>query len=215
MNSTLLLSGAAGNIEVWLDAPAESPRGIALIGHPHPLMGGNANHKVPVTIARVLQSMGYLVARPNFRGVGQSSGSHDHGNGETDDMMEVLRWLRSEYPNLPLVLAGFSFGTWVVTRVQERLHAQGIEVQTIMLTGTAVGEVDSGRIYNTPHPQGSTLIVHGEKDEIVPLNSVFDWAADQDRPVVVIAGADHFFNRKLHILKRIVTDHMTLVLNAG
>mgnify|MGYP001183729909 CR=1 FL=1 len=212
MNTPLLLSGSAGTIELFLDHPNGIPQGIALLGHPHPLMGGTAEHKVLITLSKALQERGYLVARPNFRGVGQSSGSHDHGIGETSDMEEILEWMRSEYPGLPLVLGGFSFGAWIAARLQERLQPRNITPVTTILTGTAVGKVDSGRDYHTPHLHGEALIIHGANDDIIRLNAVLDWANEQDRAIVVIPAADHFFNRKQQVLQQVISHHLDRIL---
>src|SRR4051812_30286612 len=81
----LSLAGAAGAIELVVDVPAGTPRGVAIVAHPHPLYGGTLDNKVAQTLARAFKELGYVAMRPNFRGVGQSEGTHDHGAGETDD----------------------------------------------------------------------------------------------------------------------------------
>jgi alpha/beta superfamily hydrolase len=108
--------GAAGNIEVKLNDPGEGRRGIALVAHPHPLFGGTNENKVVTTLARTFFEAGHVVARPNFRGVGESEGVHDHGNGETDDLLLVMAALRVRFGALPAVLAGFSFGGFVAAQ---------------------------------------------------------------------------------------------------
>ena len=116
----LLLDGPAGKIEVILENPG-APKGIALIGHPHPLFGGANTNKVAQTLARTLVQLGYAALRPNFRGVGQSEGSHDEGQGESDDMLAVLDYAKERFGHLPVVLAGFSFGAYVQAKVAARL----------------------------------------------------------------------------------------------
>ena len=113
---TLLVPGPAGTIEVLADLPA-APRGVALVCHPHPLFGGANTNKVTYTLARAYAELGYAALRPNFRGVGQSAGRHDHGEGETEDMLALLAWAGERWGEGELALAGFSFGAYVQTRV--------------------------------------------------------------------------------------------------
>ena len=110
------VSGNAGNLECALDLPKKKPVGIALLAHPHPLYGGTMNNKVVQMMARSFIGLGFLAVRMNFRGVGKSEGAHDFGNGETEDMENVLEHMQRKYPNLPVVLGGFSFGTYVQSR---------------------------------------------------------------------------------------------------
>ncbi|MBV2262531.1 MAG: alpha/beta hydrolase, partial [Thauera sp.] len=133
---TVLLRGGAGNIEALIDAPA-TVKGIALVCHPHPLFGGANTNKVAHTLARAFRDLGYAVIRPNFRGVGKSEGAHDHGEGETEDMLSVLGWAESRWGALPLALGGFSFGGYVQVRVAKRL-AEGIAPpRQLVLVGMA------------------------------------------------------------------------------
>ena len=108
------LTGGAGQMQCALNIPLDLPiSGIALIAHPHPLYGGTMDNKVTQTLARTFLSMGYVTARMNFRGVEKSEGVHDHGIGETEDMKVLLTHMQTAYPNLPVALAGFSFGTFI------------------------------------------------------------------------------------------------------
>ncbi|WP_051378087.1 alpha/beta hydrolase [Derxia gummosa] len=205
MASTVeFIDGAAGPIEVALDTPdAErfaTPRGFALVGHPHPLFGGTNTNKVVMTIARALVQLGFIVARPNFRGVGKTAGEHDAGKGEADDNTLVARTLIARFQPASVVLGGFSFGSFVTTHVAQRLADDGVAIEKLVLAGTA-----TSRWNVLPVPAGS-LVVHGELDDTVPLSSVLDWARPQDLPVVVVPGADHFFHRKLVPLKHLVLD---------
>ncbi|MEZ5609081.1 MAG: CocE/NonD family hydrolase [Rhodocyclaceae bacterium] len=201
-----LLRGHAGNIEVLIDAPA-TVRGIALVCHPHPLFGGANTNKVAHTLARAYRDLGFAVIRPNFRGVGQSEGEHDHGEGETEDMLSVISWAESRWGALPLALGGFSFGGYVQVRVANRL-ADGIAPpRALVLVGMAAGETTgSGRSYETPALPGKipALVIHGEQDETVALANVLDWARPQDQPIIVIPGADHFFHGKLHLIRELI-----------
>ena len=110
------VAGPVGNIEVIMERP-DAPRGIALIAHPHPIGGGANTNKVAYTLARTFVSLGYAAFRPNFRGVGATEGVHDEGNGETDDLLAVLHDARLRCGDIPVALAGFSFGAFCQTRV--------------------------------------------------------------------------------------------------
>ncbi len=201
-----LLHGAAGNIEVLIDAP-QTVRGVALICHPHPLFGGANTNKVAHTLARSYRDLGYAAIRPNFRGVGKSDGEHDHGEGETEDMLSVIAWAQSRWGSLPLALGGFSFGGFVQTRIANRLANDINPPRQLILVGMAAGvAADGARSYDTPPVPDTipTLIIHGEVDDTVALSNVLDWARPQELPVIVIPGADHFFHGKLHLIRELI-----------
>ena len=189
----VLIKGPAGNIETDINDPGAARRGIALIAHPNPVQGGTKDNKVVTTLAKAFFALGYLTARPNFRGVGASEGSHDEGRGETDDLLAVAGHLTRQYGGLSFVLAGFSFGSFVQTRVAKRLKAD-----RMVLVGTAVG-----RFLAETVPL-DTLVIHGEHDEVVPLAAVLDWARPQGLPVVVVPGGEHFFHGRLNLLSDII-----------
>lgn len=189
------LQGAAGALECALDLPETTPRGLALIGHPHPLFGGTMDNKVVHTLTRAFVALGYAAVRMNFRGVGASEGAYDEGVGETDDMAQLLTHMREQYPDVPFALAGFSFGTFVQTQLQKRLEEQGTPAERLVLVGSAPGK------WPLPDVPADTILIHGEFDETIPLTNVFEWARPQDLPVIVVPGADHFFGRKLHHIK--------------
>lgn len=195
----LYYTGPAGRIEVLTDIPSDTPRGIALVAHPHPLYGGTADNKVAQTLAKTFLELGYIALRPNFRGVGGTEGSFDRGEGETEDLLAVIEQARTQYGELPLVLAGFSFGGYVQTRV-----AQRVDVQRLVLVAPATGHLSGDRSYDTPGVPDDTLVIQGEKDETVPLANVLDWARKQELPIVVVPEAEHFFHRRLHHIKNIV-----------
>lgn len=193
------VTGQAGKLECALDLPKTDPVGIALIAHPHPLYGGTMNNKVVQMLARTFVGLGYIAVRMNFRGVGTSEGSHDFGNGETDDMAILLDHIKKQYPELPVVLGGFSFGTYVQSKLQQKLAASGQSPGRMVFVSATAGKwaVDS--------VPANTLLIHGEFDEVVPLQDVFNWARPQDLSIVVVAGADHLFNHKLHHIRNIIT----------
>lgn len=208
MNERVLIDGPAGQIEVLVDAAGNdaggTTRGVALVGHPHPLYGGTPDNKVAQTLARAFVELGYAALRPAFRGIGASQGEHDHGEGETEDMLAVLDWAAVRFGETPPALAGFSFGAFVQTRVAQALTLQQRAPERLVLVGLASGEVTGARSYQPPAVPADTILIHGELDETVPLANVLGWARPQDLPVVVIPGADHFFHRRLHLIRDII-----------
>jgi len=197
-----LIEGPAGRLEVVIDHPAAEPAGLALVAHPHPLYGGTLDNKVVYTLARAFVELGCIALRPNFRGVGASEGSHDQGAGEVDDLSAVLDWATARFGALPLHLAGYSFGAAIQTQLAERLRQAGTPLQRLVLVGPAV---TLGRTHSRV-PKG-TLVIHGEKDDTIPLAAVLDWARPQDLPVVVMPSADHFFHSKLTLLRDLVLSY--------
>jgi alpha/beta superfamily hydrolase len=192
----LVVDGPAGALETDLNDPGEPRRGIALIAHPNPVQGGTKDNKVITTLAKTFFGLGYVAIRPNFRGVGASAGSFDQGMGETEDILAVTRYAKARYGELPLLLAGFSFGAFVQTRV-----AQTLPSEKMVLVGPAVNRFPAATV------PPDTLVIHGEVDDVVPLAAVLDWARPQQLPLVVVPGGEHFFHGKLHILAQIVQRH--------
>jgi hypothetical protein len=179
--------------------------GIALVAHPHPLYGGSADNKVVTTLARAFRELGCATLRPNFRGVGASEGEHDHGLAETDDLAAVHAYARSRFGAAPpFYLGGFSFGAYVVTRLAKQLAAAGDAARRLVLVGTAAGFVEGTRRYVTEAVPADTIVIHGANDETVPLANVLAWAEPLELVVSVVPGADHFFHRKLHVIRRII-----------
>jgi alpha/beta superfamily hydrolase len=191
----LRIETPGGRIETVIDDPGESRRGLLLIAHPHPLQGGSMENKVVHTIARVAADHDYVAVRPNFRGVGMSEGEYDHGIGETEDMLAIIEFVSKNYPGLPWCLAGFSFGAYVQHRV-----AKHIQTNCVLLVAPAVN------LYDLDTPVPGTHIIHGDRDEVVPLSAAQAWAAQHNVPLTVIPGSDHFFHGKLAELKQAVTE---------
>jgi uncharacterized protein len=168
------------------------------------------DNKVVQTVARALVQCGYTTLRFNYRGVGTSQGTWDGGRGEVDDALAVL----AAHPRpvgATLVIAGFSFGGFVATQVAAQLAAQlaaRLQAQPaehpvtphVVLVAPAVVNFNAA-----PVPAG-TLVVHGESDDVVPLQAVFDWARPQQLPVTVLPGAGHFFHGQLPGLKQLVVN---------
>ncbi len=189
-----LIDGPAGALELLLNVP-ESPRGIALCAHPHPQQGGTLDNKVVQTLAKTFFLMDYIAVRFNFRGVGESAGTFDEGIGETDDALAALEFAQSRYPmSARPVLAGFSFGSFVMTRVARR-----VDSERLVLVGAAV------RRFAIEPVIADTIVIHGEQDDVVPLADVFEWARPQQLPVIVLPGTGHFFHGRLLQLQQVVT----------
>ncbi|HET7792986.1 MAG TPA: alpha/beta fold hydrolase [Rhizobacter sp.] len=192
------IAGPAGAIECAIDEPAEAPRGVAVVCHPHPLHGGTMDNKVAQTLARAFVQLGFRAVRFNFRGVGGSEGRFDEGRGETDDALAVIAAHRD--PALPLRLAGFSFGGFVAAQAAQRL-ADDAKAEALVLVGPSTQK------QQVPNVPADTLVIHGESDDVVPLSATLDWARPQALPVVVIPGAGHFFHGQLTLLKNLVVCH--------
>ncbi len=205
------VAGEAGPIEVAASVPG-APTAIAVIAHPHPLFGGTMDNKVVTTIARAFVESGAAAYRFNFRGVGATAGSHDEGRGETEDMLRVIEHARAEHPGLALSLAGFSFGGAVALRASGRtdfarlvLVAPGFRRLGGRGMGAAPDPDDPDLGERGRHGPENTVVVHGDRDETAPLSDSIAWATPREVPVVVAPGAEHFFHRKLHLLRAIVS----------
>ncbi|QRY77885.1 alpha/beta hydrolase [Pseudomonas sp. PDNC002] len=199
------IDGPAGKIQLLLDRPRQPAKGIALISHPQPLLGGSPKHRVPLTLARTLCAAGWLTVRPSFRGVDGSEGEYAEGIGEAQDMLAVVAHLRAEHLHLPIALVGFSFGAYVFARVASELSPPA---DAIALMGLPVGSVPGGRHYEAQALPADCLLLHGEADEMAPLANLLDWARPARREVVLYAGADHFFKGCLERAVERVQEHL-------
>ena len=199
-----LIDGPAGAIETLTDEPTGPVRGTAVIAHPHPLFGGTMENKVVQTLARAFVQVGYRALRFNFRGVGASAGVHDEGRGELEDLLSLIA---SQAADGPLALAGFSFGSFIASRVLQSLWDPR-PAEAVVLVGTAAIRFDVATLPLQAHER--TLVIHGEVDDTVPLASVLEWARPQSLPVTVIPGCGHFFHGQLPLLKSLVVRHLSV-----
>jgi uncharacterized protein len=200
----LFIPVAHGQLEAILKEPRQgSPKGVALVLHPHPLGGGTMHNKVVFRAAAALNDAGLTVLRINFRGVGQSTGVHDEGRGERDDVRAGLDYLAENYPGLKILLCGFSFGS----RVGLEVGIQDPRVSFLIGIGTPLEKYDFDFLAECRKP---LLLVHGEHDEFGDVEKLRKLVSEieQTTPVrlVVIPGAGHFFDDKLDELKRMITD---------
>ena len=195
----IIFTGSAGQLEGVLHLPemretgVHEPRAIAVIAHPLPTMGGTMNNKIVTTLAKTFAELGFAALRFNFRGVGASAGAFDNGDGELQDMLAVIEHAQLAFGELPLVLAGFSFGGYVAARAALQAHPQ-----KLVLIAPAVVR------FNMPIVAANTLLIHGEQDEVIPLADALDWARSQQLPLMVFPEAGHFFHGRLGQLKQIV-----------
>jgi alpha/beta superfamily hydrolase len=194
-----------GQLEAILKEPRTDSRlGVALVLHPHPLGGGTMHNKVVFRAASALNDAGLLTLRINFRGVGQSSGVHDEGRGELEDVRAGIEYLATTYPQEPITLCGFSFGA----RVGLEVGMTDDRVQQLISIGTPVDKYDFGFLESCNKP---LLLVHGDRDEFggVPRLQKLVSAIKGHNPsfeVHIIKGADHFFEGQLDELKQVITD---------
>ncbi|MDN4018289.1 alpha/beta hydrolase [Zwartia panacis] len=196
--------GLAGIIDCAMDWPEGAPTGWALILHPNPSQGGTRDNKVVTTLSRACVQQGLVALRPNFRGIGASGGSFDHGKGELQDMAALVEQFRVRYPEIaakPWVLGGFSFGTSIGVQLYAQWEKAGKNLPNIViLAGSAALRF---RHSDAKAPEDA-LVIHGELDEVVPLSEVMEWARPIGMPVVVIPEAGHFFHGKLLVLRQLV-----------
>lgn len=193
----LFLSGTAGRLEaiLWTPARAETPELAAVICHPHPLFGGTMHNKVVYQTAKTLDSFGIPVLRFNFRGAGLSAGAHDRGKGEQDDVRAAIDFLASEFPRVPLLVGGFSFGSWVGLRV----GCDEPRVSELLGLGIPVNNSSFEYLRECAKPK---LFVHGRNDEHGAWQKVEQVVAQLpgENRLVFVENADHFFAGHLHEL---------------
>jgi alpha/beta superfamily hydrolase len=194
------IDGPAGKLEVILGEPESVPKGIAIIAHPHPLHGGTMDNKVVHTLFTTLLALEFITAKFNFRGVGKSEGTFDHGVGEIEDVMAVTQTIRDQFnrhsTDLPLLLAGFSFGGAIQLHVAERLGPE-----FLILVAPSVVNLNAPAV---PEKTEYALIIQGDQDDVVLPADLLAWATPTSQPIVFIPGAEHFFHGKLTILKQLI-----------
>lgn len=180
--------GVVGPLEALIDRPAGTPRAAVVFAHPLPTEGGTMHTKVVFQSAKALARIGCAVLRFNFRGVGRSAGSWDEGRGELDDYRAALDYMRSQYPDLEVWAAGFSFGSWVAATV----GAEDDRVCAIVMIAPPVNKYDFSAVRASTEPK---FVIHGEADELIPLKAVRQFYATLQDPkeLVEIDRANHLF----------------------
>jgi len=199
----LLIPVEHGQLEAIIKEPTVTVRGVALVLHPHPLGGGTMHNKVVFHAARALNDAGLVTLRINFRGVGQSSGEHEGGHGEADDVRAGLQYLKETYPGKEITLCGFSFGA----RVGIEVGMTDASVVRLISIGTPLDKYDFGFLSECRKP---ILFIHGERDEygnIVALRALVDRLSQQTEvDLVVINKAGHFFAGHIEEFRRAIRD---------
>ncbi len=204
MREAISIPGPEGILEALLEMPRElSGRGLAVVCHPHPRHHGTMLNKVVHTICRAMNELGLPAVRFNFRGVGASEGSYADGHGEIEDVLAVAAWARAREPELPIWLAGFSFGAGVCARAAAKIRpAQLIAVAP---PATRLGPDLSGLM-----PACPWLVIQGDADEVVSCDAVRAWVAGLSPApnLVVLPGVDHFFHGRLTLLRQTLLEHL-------
>jgi alpha/beta superfamily hydrolase len=184
------LHSSAGRLEA-LYRELQDPAAVAVVCHPHPLGGGTLHNKVVFRAARGLENANVATVRFNFRGAGTSAGTHDNGEGEQDDVLTAIEWVKKKHPGLKIFAGGFSFGSWMASRVACELP----EVFALFLIGTPVNKYDFGYLRHCEKPM---LFIHGTEDEhgdVEKLEQLVPTVRNAES--VIFTGADHFFTKQL------------------
>jgi alpha/beta superfamily hydrolase len=197
------IPGPAGRLEVLAEAPAGSPRALAVVCHPHPLHGGSLSNKIVHQLARTFKELDAVSVRFNFRGVAGSEGGFDEGSGELQDLLAVVEWAQARWPGLPLWLAGFSFGGFVATRAAALIKPVRLVTVAPAVNYFAPELLDTGGV--------DWLLIQGDDDDIVPAADVRAWMADLPNPPVLrlIEGSGHFFHGRLNDVKNAILENFS------
>lgn len=200
----LFIPAPHGRLEAILKEPAGAAKGVALVCHPHPLGGGTMHNKVVYRAAAGLLEAGLVTLRFNFRGVGLSTGEHDEGRGEKDDIRAALDYLAENYPQQhrrEITFAGFSFGS----RFGTETVLTDDRVPHLVSIGTPVDKYDYSFLTECRKP---ILFVHGDSDEfgsVASLRKLYD-RLECEKELVIFENCGHFFDKHLNELKNAVRD---------
>ena len=198
----LQIPASHGELEAILKEPKGDVKGVALVCHPHPLGGGTMHNKVVYRAAAGLNEAGLVALRFNFRGVGNSTGAHDDGVGEKQDVLDALDYLTENYPDKQITLAGFSFGS----RVGSETALADDRIVRLISIGTPVDKYDFSYLKHNVKP---ILFVHGDRDEfgtVEHLTEVIELVEAADKELIVFKNCGHFFDEHLEQLKNAVRD---------
>lgn len=204
----VFIPGPAGLLETVVEEPSSSPRKLlGIICHPHPLQEGTMNNKVVTTLVRVLQRLDIVPIRFNFRGIGRSQGSYGHVTGELDDLRAVVAWAKEHYPDYQILLAGFSFGSYIATKV-------ATEMNPVALI-TIAPPVHHNAFNKLPEITFPWIVVQGEADEVVPPDEVFAWLETRStQPSIIrLPGVGHFFHGQLIVLRDLLIERLKPLIN--
>ena len=195
----LYVEGPAGQLEALLESQQDSSgRGLAVVCHPHPAHGGTMHNKVAHTLARAFVRVGFSCLRFNFRGTGKSDGEYDEGPGELQDALAAIEWMRNREADLPLWIAGFSFGAAIAIRAAIETEPAGL-----ISIAPAVTRFASGL---GSQPGCPWLIVQGDQDELIDIDETVEWVNElgPGPELTVFPETSHFFHGKLVLLRQVV-----------
>ena len=190
------IRGPAGALEAILESPGDAEiKGVAVVCHPHPQHGGTMHNKVAHTLARSFVRSNFAVLRFNFRGTEGSDGVYDNGVGELDDALAAMAWMRQHKTEVPLWLAGFSFGAAIAVRAAVARDVDGL-ISVAPAIYRFAGNLDD-------QPDCPWLIIQGDEDELVEIDETVEWvdSLDPGPELLVVPGAEHFFHGRLHELR--------------
>lgn len=202
-DAPLLLKGPSGMIEALSTYPQEkNSNTVGLICHPHPLHGGSMNNKVVHTVSRAFHHCGYATLRFNYRGVGASEGEYGNYSGEIDDALSIIKWIHHVLPNYKVVLSGFSFGAYVATSVSKHIKSKAL-----ITVAPAVNHKDFRTLLPINCPW---LIIHGDKDELVPIQAIkeFHTLIQEPHEFKILHNSDHFFHHNLIQLRTQIEEYL-------
>lgn len=191
------IEGSAGLIEIVVDKPQKNIKSVAVLSHPHPLHGGSLTNKVIHTASKACVAQNIIAVRHNFRGVGLSQGTHDNGIGEYADILLVIKYAKEQFPNLPLIIIGFSFGAALSIGVAQTQP----KATLITIAPPIYSYID--KINYIPN---KWYLIMGEQDEIVDVSEVKQWLKKQQKKPTNhwIENTGHFFHGKLNVLKQTI-----------
>jgi alpha/beta superfamily hydrolase len=200
----LFISGPAGRQELLISSPAESRKISCIICHPHPVHGGTMHNKVVYMLAATVEALNVKTVRFNFRGVQKSEGEFDHGVGECDDLLNVVKWVSASYPDDDIWLAGFSFGAYIAIKASQLCKAQ-----RLVAVAPPVGQL---YFQHLPQITCPWILVQGGQDEVIDSTRVMAWAEAQVPPPksIFIPDAGHFFHGQLVMLKDLLLQELAM-----
>jgi|SRR6185437_5107964 len=191
------IQGPVGQLDcLRLDPTAAEVKGIAIIFHPDPKGGGTYTNKIVQTLAKALNNKGYICYCPNLRGVGMSDGTHDFGKGEVDDAIAIHQYITTLHPDLPLVLAGFSFGCAIASSLATKVIHQKLILVAPAVTRHTIYVPDVTK----------TIVIHGLDDEVILFADAIIWAKKHDQSIICVPNTTHFFHGKLANLTNILAN---------
>jgi alpha/beta superfamily hydrolase len=191
----LYIPGPVGQLDcLRLDLVDSVAKGIAIIFHPDPKGGGTYTNKVVQTVAKALNNKGYVCYCPNLRGVGMSEGTHDYGNGEVDDAIAIYQYVVKLHPDLPLILAGFSFGCAIASGLAAKVMYHKLILVAPAVTRYTVDVPDTTK----------TIVIHGTDDEVISFEDALLWARERNQSIICVPNTAHFFHGKLTDLTNIL-----------